>query len=138
VLCSLVSGRTLKSRPEWTCCDGSPNLTLELDGDGEVIARQVLTLHRRDDDDGLDDFSEEQPLPDPVDVSRARPARMCGCDDPLADGGSCARCGHTVAVAELAASTVRRPRISVGCGSPELSRFRGGVGFLQRPTPPQT
>ena len=34
---------------------GSPNLALELNAAGEVIARQVLTLHRQDDD-GLDDL----------------------------------------------------------------------------------
>lgn len=74
---------------------GSPNLALELDGDGEVIARQVLSLRRRDEDD-LDDFSEEEPLPPPLDVSHARPAKVCECTDPLADAGVCTWCGHVL------------------------------------------
>jgi hypothetical protein len=63
---------------------GSPNLALELDGDGEVIARQVLSLRRRDgEDDELDDFSEEEPLVYVDAFSEgARPAPMCQCPVP--------------------------------------------------------
>jgi hypothetical protein len=49
---------------------GSPNLALELDRDGDVIAKQVLTLHQDPDDDGRGDFGDEQPLPEPVDTAR--------------------------------------------------------------------
>ena len=76
---------------------GSPNLALELDQDGEVIARQVLSLHRRDADDGLEDFGEEQPLPGPVDLSHARPAPVCECGDhALGHEGSCVVCGRAL------------------------------------------
>jgi hypothetical protein len=44
--------------------------------------------------DDLSDLSEERPLPDPVDLSEARPAPRCQCPTPLADDGTCARCGH--------------------------------------------
>jgi hypothetical protein len=44
--------------------------------------------------DDLSDLSEERPLPDPVDLSEARPASRCQCPTPLADAGTCARCGH--------------------------------------------
>jgi hypothetical protein len=40
------------------------------------------------------DLSDEQPLPDPIDLSETRPARPCDCRRPLADDGTCARCGH--------------------------------------------
>jgi hypothetical protein len=81
---------------------GSPNLALELDGEGEVIARQVLSLRRDGEDDGLDDFGDEQPLPYPIDVSQARPARLCECPAPRHDDGICGVCGHNLpeAVAE--------------------------------------
>jgi hypothetical protein len=72
---------------------GRPSLALELDGDGEVIARQALTLHAQDDD-GLDDFSDEEPLPYPVDLRHARPALRCTCPSPRVDGDTCGRCGH--------------------------------------------
>lgn len=74
---------------------GSPNLALELNGDGEVIARQVLSLHRPDDD-GLDDLGEEEPLPEPVDVRNARPAKRCGCPEPRRDGETCCICGRSL------------------------------------------
>jgi hypothetical protein len=44
--------------------------------------------------DDLSDLSEERPLPDPVDLAEARPAPRCQCPTPLADDGTCARCGH--------------------------------------------
>jgi hypothetical protein len=61
---------------------GSPNLALELDRDGDVIAKQVLTLHQDHDDDGRGDFGDEQPLPEPVDIRHARPALRCTCPVP--------------------------------------------------------
>jgi hypothetical protein len=77
---------------------GSPNLALELDGEGEVIARQVLSLHRCDVDDGAEDFGEEEPLPPPVDVRDARPAKRCECDEPFGDEDVCLRCGRSLPV----------------------------------------
>ena len=44
--------------------------------------------------DDISDLSEERPLPDPVDLSEARLAPRCKCPTPLADNGTCARCGH--------------------------------------------
>ena len=75
---------------------GQPNLCLELDGDGAVIARQALSLHRQDGEDGFEDFSDEEPLPPPVDVRDARPAPRCTCPSPRHDGDSetCLLCGH--------------------------------------------
>jgi hypothetical protein len=63
-----------------------------------VIARQLLTLHRRDvDDDGLDDFSDEEPLTYLNPFSEgARPAPRCECPSPRADGDTCGRCGHNL------------------------------------------
>jgi hypothetical protein len=81
-----------------------PDLALELDRDGEVIAKQVLTLHRVDDD-GLEDFSDEEPLAYVDAFSEgARQAPRCECPDGYADGGTCGRCGHDLpeAVAEAA------------------------------------
>jgi hypothetical protein len=51
-------------------------------------------LRHCDDDDGLDDLSEERPLPPPVDARNARPAPLCECEEPLFDDGGCSRCGH--------------------------------------------
>jgi hypothetical protein len=53
---------------------GHRNLALELDADGEVIAHVLLSLARRDADEG-DDFSEEQPLVYLDPLLRGRPAR---------------------------------------------------------------
>jgi hypothetical protein len=72
---------------------GEPTLALELDADGEVIARQALTL-RRPDADPCDDFDDEEPLPPPVDIEDARPALRCTRPSPRADDGICARCRH--------------------------------------------
>ena len=71
-----------------------PDLAVELDGDGRVVASQFLEL-AHPDDDGLDDLSDERPLPPPVDVSRARPAPTCGCPDAIVDEGYCTRCGRS-------------------------------------------
>ena len=49
---------------------GWPNLALELDRDCEVIARQLLSLHRRDADDPCEDLGDEQPLPPLTDSSQ--------------------------------------------------------------------
>jgi hypothetical protein len=81
---------------------GSPNLALELDRDGEVIARQVLSLRRQEPED---EFSEEEPLVyvDPYSEG-AKPAPRCECPSPRADDGTCGVCGHSLpeAVAEAA------------------------------------
>jgi hypothetical protein len=78
---------------------GSPSLALELDADGEVIARQLLSLHHRDaEDDGLDDFGEEEPLPYRIDLSQARPAPRCECPAPRHDDGTCGICGRRLPV----------------------------------------
>jgi hypothetical protein len=80
---------------------GSPNLALELDGDGEVIARQVLSLRRREaeEDDGFEDFGEEEPLAYLNPYSEgARPAKVCECPVPRHDDGTCGICGHVVPV----------------------------------------
>jgi hypothetical protein len=74
-----------------------PDLALELDRDGNIVARQFLDLAHQEPDDGFADFGEEEPLPPPVDVSQARPAPLCECPDPFADDGFCARCGRTLA-----------------------------------------
>jgi hypothetical protein len=84
-----------------------PDLALELDHDGNVVARQYLDLAHQDHDDGLDDFGDEQELPYPVDLRHARPAPQCECPDALGDDGLCHRCGrtlpaHTDSVAEVA------------------------------------
>jgi len=42
-------------------------------------------------------LGDEEPLPDPVDVRHARPAKRCECVEPFADDGLCLRCGHSVA-----------------------------------------
>jgi hypothetical protein len=83
----------------------APDLALELDRDGQVIATQYLDLrHRDDEDDGLADLADvEEPVPVPVDVSQARPAKPCSCTDPFAHDGFCARCGRTLREAAVAA-----------------------------------
>ena len=67
--------------------------------------KQALTLHRQDGD-GLDDFSEEQPLPPPVDVRDAKPAPTCECLEPLGHDGSCVVCGRMVREGARTASQV--------------------------------
>ena len=59
-----------------------------------MIARQVLSL-RRPDDDGLDDLGDEQPLVymDPYSQG-ARPALRCTCPSPRVHEDTCGRCGH--------------------------------------------
>jgi hypothetical protein len=74
-----------------------PDLALELDRDGQVVASQFLDLaHRDEPDDELADLSDEQRLPEPVDVRHARAAKRCECDDPFAHEGFCARCGRSL------------------------------------------
>jgi hypothetical protein len=74
---------------------GSPNLALELDENGDVIAKQVLTLHRRDAEDEFADLGDEQELPPPVDLRDARPAPRCECPGARTDDGiTCCVCGH--------------------------------------------
>jgi hypothetical protein len=70
-----------------------PDLALELDRDGEIVARQFLPLRHQDPDDEFSDLGDEEPLPPPLDLSHAKPAAVCECDGPLADNGVCARCG---------------------------------------------
>jgi hypothetical protein len=74
-----------------------PDLALELDAHGQVVARQFLELAHRDDDDPCADFGEEQELPSPVDLSHARPGQRCTCPSPRNDDGTCGICGHVVA-----------------------------------------
>jgi hypothetical protein len=74
---------------------GSPNLALELDQDGEVIAKQVLSL-RHPDEDEFADLGEEEPQPDPIDMRNARPAPVCDCPKPRHDDGNCGICGRSL------------------------------------------
>jgi len=46
--------------------------------------------------DDLSDLSEERPLPDPMDLSFARPAKRCDCPVPRRDEDTCHRCGRTL------------------------------------------
>jgi hypothetical protein len=73
-----------------------PDLALELDRDGNILARQFLDLTHQEPEDEFADLADEQPLPPPLDVSHARPAQVCGCGDPLADDGVCTWCGHVL------------------------------------------
>jgi hypothetical protein len=77
---------------------GAPNLALELDQDGAVIAKQVLSLRRPDDEDPCGDLGDERELPPPIDLRHARPAPRCECADPRVDDGTCAICGHDLPV----------------------------------------
>jgi hypothetical protein len=75
-----------------------PDLALELDRDGQVVARQVLDLTRPDEDDEFSDLAEEEQgvvYVDPF-AEGARPAPLCGCPDPFGHDGTCARCGRTL------------------------------------------
>jgi hypothetical protein len=81
-----------------------PDLALELDRDGNIVARQFLDLAPQEPDEEFSDLGDEEPLPPPLDLSHARPAKVCGCADPLADDGACTWCGHVLpeAVPEVA------------------------------------
>jgi hypothetical protein len=72
---------------------GEPDLALELDEAGNIVARQHLDLAHRGEDP-CEDFGDEQELPPPVDVRDARPALRCTCPSPRADEETCGRCGH--------------------------------------------
>jgi hypothetical protein len=74
---------------------GEPDLALELDPDGKIVARQFLDLAHREPDE-LDDLGEEERLPYPVDLSHARPAPLCECPESRADDGTCGRCGRSL------------------------------------------
>jgi len=80
---------------------GSPNLALELDRDGEVIAKPVLSLacHDAEDDEYSDLAEEEEPLVwvDPY-AEGARLAKTFECHEPFAHDGLSARCGRTLVV----------------------------------------
>ena len=75
-----------------------PDLALELDRAGQVVAAQYLELrHREVEDDELSDFGDEQPLPPPLDLADARPAPRCECgDEAIGHEGSCVRCGRAL------------------------------------------
>jgi hypothetical protein len=73
-----------------------PDLALELAGDGRVVASQYLDLAHSEDPDDLSDLSDERPLPPSIDVSHARPAKVCECDEPLGHDGLCVVCGRTL------------------------------------------
>jgi hypothetical protein len=82
-----------------TNAQAEPDLAFELDSAGNIVARQFLDLaHPYDREDELSDLSDEEPLPPPIDVSHARPAKVCEGDDPLADDGVCTWCGHVLPV----------------------------------------
>ena len=47
-----------------------------------MAARQALDLTRPDDEEKFADLAdEEEPPPPPFDVSHARPAKLCECDE---------------------------------------------------------
>jgi hypothetical protein len=75
-----------------------PDLAPELDAAGNGIARRFRDLaHRDDGEDDLSDLSDERPLPDPIDISKARPAPRCECLVPRRhDGFTCGICGWTL------------------------------------------
>ena len=83
-----------------TGAQNEPDLALELGPDGEILARQFLSLRHQDAEDPCADFSEEEELPDAVDLSHARPAPRCSCPHPRHDGSgeTCSICGHGLAV----------------------------------------
>lgn len=99
VASQLDGGRVLLLMATRFRADGllEPDLALELDRDGQVLASQFLDLrHRDDEDDEFSDLGDEEPLPDRLDLSHARPAKRCECPEPFGDGGLCLRCGHTL------------------------------------------
>jgi hypothetical protein len=71
-----------------------------------VIAHQLLSLHRRDADDGLEDFAEEAPLVYVDAFSEgARPAPLCQCPEPFGHDDPVLRCGRSLPPAATAAAT---------------------------------
>jgi len=55
-----------------------------------VAARRALDLTRPDDEEKFADLAdEEEPPPPPFDVSHARPAKLCECDELIGHEGRC-------------------------------------------------
>lgn len=96
----LNGGRLLLLMATKLDADGraEPDLALELDADGQVVAAQYLDLaHPADEDEFGDLADDEAPLPEPLDMSQARPAKVCECPAPWGDDGTCGICGHALA-----------------------------------------
>jgi hypothetical protein len=50
------------------------------------------------DPDYLSDLSDERPLPDPVELSEALPAKSCDCPEPRRNEDTCHRCGRSLPI----------------------------------------
>jgi hypothetical protein len=86
-----------------------PDIALELDSEGRVVGKTLLSLPHREleEDDGLGDLADEELVsPSVLEPFRegARLAGRCRCPQPWADeDGTCARCGHVLPQHGLAA-----------------------------------
>ena len=105
-------------RPSTRTSKAEPDLAVELDRDGQVVAQQYLALRHRAPDtnvspaneDEFTDLSDEAPLPVPLDVSQARPAKACECPDAIGHDGACVLCGHALPEADR---YPKRPRAAL-------------------------